>query len=141
MFQIKVTQVGIAEFIAANKRVIATINRGDFIRAMADKAEELAELRAPKKTGKLIKAIKKKIINQWSYYLECTVENAKGEEYAPFVEEGTKHIMVGTPEAPRQIKSGGGKLAYLPFLKWAMWKVSQDGEKIFKEIILKDNYK
>lgn len=140
MFRVRATQIGISELIRSNAQLRAHINRGELIKAVAEKAEELAKERAPKKTGNLILAIKAHIINQWSYELQCNVKNKKGEEYAKYVEQGTQYIMVGTPESPRQIKSGGGKIAYLPFLAWAIWYVSRDVEKLL-DMLVKSVYK
>jgi len=140
MIRIRATISGMDTMIAANQAMLKALDRGDLIKLLAEKAKNLAKYYAPFKTGHLINRIEAKIINQYAFELSCDAENEKGEPYPKFLEEGTKHIKVGTPENPRQITSGGGKTAYLPFLKWAIWKAQQDIDKEVEKIF-KNTYK
>lgn len=137
MINIKVRTRGLNEFIQANEKVIAALDRGDLNKALAEKAEHRAKYRAPRKKGILVKSIKAKIINQFSFIFECSAENERGEDYPRFLEWGTRHIRVGTPESPRTITSSSGKTAFLPFMRWALWRTMQEANLIFKEKILK----
>jgi len=137
MIQIRFRTLGLTEFIAKNNKLIAAIENGDFTKELADYAEDRAKHRAPRKTGRLIRGIRTIIEGAEGFILECKAENKKGESYPEYLEEGTRYIAVGTKKNPRAIKSGGGKLAYLPFLKWALWKTTQQADKIFNKMINK----
>lgn len=139
-FKVQVT--GLNEFIAKNKRAMAALENGEFRDALAEKVKNRAKYFAPNKTGNLIKHIKITPIGTYGFKLTCDATNYKGQEYAGFLEFGTKYIMIGTPENPRSIQSpyrgGSQKTAYLPFMRWAIWRTMQDKKKIFKDSILKN---
>ena len=137
MIQIKFKALGLTEFVAKNNKLIAALENGDFTKALADYAENRAKHRAPRKTGTLIKGIRVIIEGAEGFILECRAENKRGESYPEYLEGGTKYIRVGSAKNPRAIKSGGGKLAYLPFLKWALWRTTQQANKIFNRMINK----
>jgi len=138
MIQIKVKTRGLLEFIEANKKVIAALERGDFTLEFAKTCENRAKYRAPRKTGKLIKGIRYKIDSAYSFTLSCSAVNKQGVEYPEILEFGlSRYIPIGEPNSPRVITSGGGKAAYLPFMRWAIWRTTQEAEIIFKKKILK----
>ncbi len=137
MIQIKFETIGLTEFINKNNKLINALENGDFNKVLADYAEKRAKYRAPRKRGILIKGIKTIVEGAEGFILECRAENKKGESYPEYLEEGTKYIKVGSAKNPRVIKSGGGKLAYLPFLKWALWRTTKEANKIFNKMINK----
>lgn len=124
--------------MAATDRVIAALDRGELTKEIAKTTENRAEYRAPRKTGKLISRIKHKMTSPNSFTLECDATNEKGTAYPEILEFGlSRFIKIGTPENPRVITSSSGKTAFLPFMRWAIWRTLQDVDKLFKEKILR----
>lgn len=141
MITIKARAKGLQQFISKNNNAIQALERGDFTDALKDRAVNRAKYRAPNKSGKLVKSIKGKRNNNYSFTITCDAVNAKGESYPEFLEFGTRFIYVGTPEAPRVIQSpykgGSQKTAHLPFLRWSLWMTLNESNSIFKKTILK----
>jgi len=138
MLKITTKVTGLQEFIKANQKFISAFESGELIKEIAEYAEDRAKYRAPRKTGTLIKHIKFKINGPYSFTLECDATNESGESYPYILEFGlNRFIPIGTPENPRAISSGGGKTAYLPFMRWAVWRAIQEVNKIMKNKINK----
>lgn len=136
MIAIRTKVTGLREFIAANEKVIKDLNDGRFEKRVAEKTKNRAKYRAPRKTGKLIKGIDYKM-GKNSFVITCDVTNERGEDYPSILEFGlSRFIPIGRPESPRAILSGGGKTAFLPFMRWALWRTLTEADKIFvKEIM------
>jgi len=138
MISIKVRSKGLAEFIAANEQAIKAIDNGDFTTEFAKTTVRRAKYRGPRKTGRLIRGIRYKMNGPFSFTLECSAQNEAGEDYPAILEFGlSRYIKIGTPESPRVIESGGGKTAYLPFMRWAIWRTTQEAKRIMKKTITK----
>ena len=136
MVSIRVKTKGLAEFIGSNKQVIKALEDGTFSDAIAKKVVRRAKYRGPRKKGKLVRGIRSIRIKN-GFKLICDVVNERGDPYPAFLEHGTRFIRIGTPENPRAIKSSSGKLAFLPYMSWAVWRTLQEAQKIFKDKIIK----
>ena len=138
MISLKIKHTGLKEFIEANNKAIAALDNGDFTEEIAKKSKNRAKYRAPRKSGKLISGIDYKMQGANSFSLECDTVNEQGVSYPEILELGlSRFIPIGTPENPRTIISSSGKIAFLPYMRWAIWRTLQEIDQIFKEKILK----
>ena len=136
MFRIK----GLNELIQKNKKLIKDLEAGVFNDAFATKVKNRAKYVAPRKTGKLIRGIDYKLSGS-SIIIMCPVTNEQGVAYPEILEFGlNRFIPVGTPENPRIFTSSSGKRAFLPYIRWAVWRTLRERDKLFREIMLKKYY-
>jgi len=128
-----ITVSGIKEIIAMNNALISELEEQTILEKVMDNIVEKAKELAPIKTGALIDSLK------WARTKNAFTIIAI--YYAEFLEFGTCNIAVGDTEAPRSIISGGGKAAYLPFIRPAIWQeiknINKELEKILDEIYKK----
>lgn len=135
--QVQVNFRGLKEFIAKNEKLIKELEKGKFSEVLAKKITNRAKYRAPRKSGKMIRSINYKLKGT-NITITCTARNEKGVPYPEILEEGlSKFIPIGTARSPRIIVSGGGKTAFLPFIKWAVVKTLDEKEKLFRQTMLK----
>jgi len=138
MIAIRTRVTGLKELIAINERVMREFDNGTFTKAIAKKTKNRAKYRAPRKSGKLIRRINYKMEGPNSFTLTCDAVNEQGIAYPEILEFGlSRYIPIGRPDSPRIIVSGGGKIAFLPFLRWALWRTLLEKDKIFKKEIMK----
>ncbi len=135
--QVQIKIRGLKELIAKNKKLIKDLKRGKFNEALAKKIKNRAKYRAPRKTGNLIRGIHYKLSGS-SIIIMCNVTNEQGVAYPEILEFGlSRYIPIGTPESPRAISSGGGKTAFMPYIRWAIWRTLKERDKIFRQTMLK----
>ena len=139
MVSTRVRISGLKEFVALNEKLIKDLEKGIFGEALAKKMKSRAKYVAPRKSGKLVRRIDYKMQGS-NFTLTCDAVNEKGEAYPGILEFGSRFIKIGKPDSPRIITSGSNKTAYLPFMRWAVWRTLQEKDKIFKKVMLK-NYK
>jgi len=144
MIALRIRLKGLDSLIAKNKKAIEVLESGKLTDRIAKKTERRAKYRAPRDTGRLVKGIKVIKTGKNSFKLMCDVKNDRGDNYAIFLEGGTRYIRIGTPQNPRAIispyrsarRGGSGKTAYLPFLRWAIWRTMQERDKLFKKVVM-----
>lgn len=137
--QIKVT--GLKEFIAKNELTIKKLEKGAFTHAMGKKIKRRAKYRAPRKSGKLVRQIDYKVTSYTELTLTCDAVNKDGVAYPAILEFGlSRFIPIGNPESPRIITSGNNKTAFLPFMRWALWRTLKEKDRILKKTII-NHYK
>ena len=113
---------GLEELIEKNKRAIKKLESGELTEEIAKKVVWNIKRIAPRLTGRMIRSVEYKKIDDNSYMFYVTAENEEGECYAIYLEFGTSHIPIGTPDNPRWYRSGSGKIAALPFVRTAIHK-------------------
>lgn len=127
MIDFRITVSGIEELIARNNSLISALEEQTILEKILDDIVEQAKKLAPIKTGALINSLKW-IKSEDVYSIEAIY-------YAEFLEFGTNFIPVGDTESPRSITSGGGKQAYLPFIRPAIWQEIKNINHILKELL------
>lgn len=145
MIGIKVRVKGLKEFIRATDNVIKALDSGVFTERIRLKTKRRAKYVAPRKTGDLVRSIDAVKVSQHSFKLISDARSADGTDYGAILELGlSRFIPIGTPSQPRIIRSPhsrgtgkGRKRAYLPFLRWALWRTLQEKDTIFKQEVLK----
>jgi len=126
IFNVTVTVSGLKELIDANTRLISELEKQTVLESVMDSIVNLAKSFAPYKTGALVKSL------DWS----------KGKDgydisaiwYAEYLEFGIR-IPTGDTENPRTISSGGGKTAYLPFIRPAIYQVLSNINESLENIL------
>lgn len=134
---IKIRVTGIDDIVRKNKQVMKLMEKGDFEEEVGKRVVNRAKYRAPRKSGKLVRGIHVKKTGKNTISVVCDTVNENGVPYPVFLEYGTRYIPIGTPEAPRAIRSSSGKTAFMPYLRWSVVRTNKELGKIFKEIILK----
>lgn len=138
--QLQIRIRGLKELIQKNKKLIADLEAGVFSDALGIKIVNRAKYVAPRKSGKLIRGIDYKLSGS-NIIIMCPVTNEQGVAYPEILEFGlSRFIPIGTPENPRVITSSSGKRAFLPYIRWAVWRTMRERDKLFKEVMLKQYY-
>jgi hypothetical protein len=138
--QIQIRINGLKELIQKNKKLIKDLESNVFNEAFAIKVTNRAKYVAPRKTGKLIRGIHYKLSGS-NIIILCPVKNEQGVAYPEILEFGlNRFIPIGTPENPRIYTSSSGKRAFLPYIRWAVWRTLRERDKLFKEVMLKQYY-
>ncbi len=122
----RITVGGLQETISANDALISELEKQSIIESILDDIIKDAKLYAPIKTGALINSLRWTRENN-QYVIEAIY-------YAEYLEFGLR-IPVGDTEAPRQIRSGGGKTAYLPFIRPAILNNVKNLEKTLAQLL------
>jgi hypothetical protein len=121
-----VTVGGLKELIDANNALISELEKQTVLERLMTSIVNLAKSFAPIKTGALIRSI------DWEKAEEGFAISAIW--YAEYLEFGIR-IPVGDAVDPREIISGGGKTAYLPFIRPAIYQVTQNIDKELNKLI------
>jgi hypothetical protein len=122
-----ITVSGIRELIAMNNALISELEEQTILEKMMDDIVNKAKELAPIKTGALISSLK--WVKEEGKYAIAAIY------YALFVEFGTCNIAVGDTESPRVIESGGGKTAYLPFIRPAVWHEIKNAKDTIQKLL------
>jgi len=121
-----ITVNGLRELIAMNNALISKLKEQTILENIMDSIVEKAKELAPIKTGALIDSLK------WAKTESAFAIMAI--YYAEFLEFGIR-IPVGDTDAPRSIISGGGKTAYLPFIRPAIYQSFQNINAELKKLL------
>jgi len=121
-----ITVSGFKELIAMNNTLISKLEEQTILENIMDSIVEKAKELAPIKTGALIDSLK------WAKIEDAFAIMAI--YYAEFLEFGIR-IPVGDTDAPRSIISGGGKTAYLPFIRPSIYQSFQNINNELKNLL------
>lgn len=138
MINLQFRITGLDSFIDATEKAIVALESGNFVEAIAKKCKFRAKYVAPRKTGRLVASIDYMMKGSGEFALICDAVNEYGVPYPEILEFGlSRYIPIGTTESPRVYKSSSGKTAYLPYMRWAVWRTLQEIDNILQQEVLK----
>jgi hypothetical protein len=122
MFKVKV--VGLKKLQSDTKKCMNALETGSYLDDFMQRLVKMIKYNAPRKTGALIASVSYEKLSKDTYRINVSATNERGEPYPYFLEFGTKYIRVGTPENPRVYQSSSGKMAQLPYVRSAIYRLT-----------------
>lgn len=119
---------GAQDVINSNNALINSMKDGKFDEPILNKIVTLAKKYSPYKTGQTERSIHVKKVGTGLYQI---ISNTP---WSPYMEYGTRFFprsnpAGGTPSNPIRYRSSSGKIAYQPFMRYALWEVSKEMNK------------
>lgn len=119
---------GDQDVINANNALIDSFRNGKVDEPILEKIKVLAKLYSPFRTGQTERSIHIVQVGNGLYQIVADTP------WSPYMEYGTRFFPKanpagGTPSYPVKYRSSSGKIAYQPFMRRALWEVSETMEK------------
>jgi hypothetical protein len=119
---------GAQDVINSNNAIMNSMKGGDFDKPILNKIVELAKKYSPFKTGQTERSIHIKKVGNGLYQIIATTP------WSPYMEYGTRFFPKsnpagGIPSNPVRYRSSSGKIAYQPYMRYALWEIKNTIEK------------